>query len=125
MLERHDQVPHFSVRTVGGEAFTYSSVWQRKNLLLIVVPASGSNGFSVSAINAREHDFDALETACVITHDHVPGMTAPAALVADRWGEIVYVASAAEPAQLPAADELVEWLEYVPNRCPECEGEAR
>jgi hypothetical protein len=43
-------------------------------------------------------------------------------LFADRWGEVVHVEATAE---LPAATALLEWLDYVERRCPECEGEAR
>jgi hypothetical protein len=45
--------------------------------------------------------------------------------VADRWGEIAYVAAAPHVTELPTASELIEWLDYVERRCPECEGEAR
>jgi hypothetical protein len=60
-----------------------------------------------------------------MTRDDVPGLRAPGALVADRWGEIVYVAPIAEAAGSPTVAELLEWLEYVQHRCPECEGEAK
>jgi hypothetical protein len=42
-------------------------------------------------------------------------------LVADRWGEIVCL----ERARSVAIDDLLGWLEFVEQRCPECEGEAR
>jgi hypothetical protein len=49
----------------------------------------------------------------------------PGVLLADRWGEIVHLTAASESARSPAPGELIEWLEYIQNRCPECEGEAR
>jgi hypothetical protein len=35
ILQRGDIVPHFDVRTTSGERFSYSAIWQRKNLVLI------------------------------------------------------------------------------------------
>ena len=42
MLQRGDSVPHFWVTTVGGEVFSYSTIWQRKNLVLLCLPAAES-----------------------------------------------------------------------------------
>jgi len=38
---------------------------------------------------------------------------------------VMHVAQAPDVAHLPVPDELVEWVDYVRHRCPECEGEAR
>jgi hypothetical protein len=46
-------------------------------------------------------------------------------VVADRWGEIVHIAAPSGIAGLPDPGELLEWLDYVEHRCPECEGETR
>jgi hypothetical protein len=126
MLQRGDSVPHFEVRTVDGEVFHYSTIWQRKNLLLIRLRhASNDSGAYVSDLHARAAEFLALETACVITRDEVPGLQPPGVLIADRWGEIIQITTASESAQSPTPQELLGWLEYVQHRCPECEGEAR
>jgi hypothetical protein len=45
--------------------------------------------------------------------------------VADRWGEIVYIAGGVQVAELPSPHELADWVSYVQHRCPECEGEAK
>jgi hypothetical protein len=50
----------------------------------------------------------------------VTGVPRPGALVADRWGEVVHVEDG-----WPTVSSLLEWLDYVAHRCPECEGEAR
>jgi hypothetical protein len=65
------------------------------------------------------------EWVCVVTRDRVPGLQAPATLVADRWGEIVYVTDTSRVDELPASSDLLDWLDYVDRRCPECEGETR
>jgi hypothetical protein len=62
---------------------------------------------------------------CVITEGQVPGISAPAVVIADRWGEVVFAVEKADVADLPAPQELMEWVNYVLNQCPECEGEAR
>ncbi len=125
MLDRGDAVPHFEVRTLGCDVFAYSTIWQQKNLVLITVSPDASDGGYVSQMSALSSEFNVRECICVITRDTVAGLPAPGALVADRWGEIVHVVAASEIAALPRPAELLEWVEYLENRCPECEGEAR
>ena len=124
MLRRGDTVPHFVVRTVTGDAFDYSAIWQRRNLVLIIVPAESARHYE-QPLSARAAEFESLESVWVVTNDCVAGLPAPAALVADRWGEIIHLVAPVDIASLPAAQELLDWLGYVQNRCPECEGEAR
>jgi hypothetical protein len=44
----------------------------------------------------------------------------PGLVVADRWGEIVHVAR-----EVPRVADVLDWLDHLEQRCPECEGEAR
>lgn len=125
MLQRGDIVPHFEVRTVHGEVFSYSAVWQRRNLVLVILSATAAADGYVRDLRARDAEFGDRDSVCVVTHDGVSGLPTPGALVADRWGEIVHVAAATGTADLPTPQELLDWVEYVGNRCPECEGEAR
>lgn len=124
MLERGDAVPHFDVRTVGGDVFSYSTIWQQKNLVLITLAADASDSGYVSELSCLSSEFNNRDCVCVITRDRVPGLPASGALVADRWGEIVFVVAASDIADLPTPAQLLEWVEYVEMRCPECEGEA-
>jgi hypothetical protein len=124
-LERGDLLPHFEVETIEGTVFRYSSIWQRKNLLLVLVGAPDAGGAYVCALRERNSAFHALDTVCVVTAGEVPGFPAPAAIVADRWGEIINVSAAMEVSLLPSAEDLLEWMEHVQHRCPECEGESR
>jgi hypothetical protein len=64
-------------------------------------------------------------TELVLTRDSIPGLEPAAALVADRWGEIHFAAGSTSAADLPDPTELIEWVRYVQQRCPECEGESR
>ena len=122
-VQRGDQVPHFEVRTLEGKLFTYTTIWQHRNLVLVTLPEAPCGAYA-SALAARAAEFEAHGCACVITRDRVPGVPAPGALVADRWGEIVHVA-ASRLSGLPTPAELLEWVDYVARRCPECEGEAK
>jgi hypothetical protein len=127
MLQRGDSVPHFEVRSLEGEPFEYSTIWQRKNLVLVSLPTIDSEPASAYAADviARVREFGDQDVACVATQDRVQGISPPAVIVADRWGEIVLAVENSEIADFPAPQELIEWLTYVSNQCPECEGEAR
>jgi hypothetical protein len=107
----------FEVTTVAGEVFSYDTVWQHRNLVLVVVADPGDP--LVSALRSHASEFHALDAACVITTNALDGMPVPGALVADRWGEILHIG------ERPAVDELLEWAQHSQHRCPECEGEAR
>jgi hypothetical protein len=127
MLHSGELVPHFTVHTVTGETIVYAAIWQRRNLVLVTLPSAADGDASryTSALDARASDLEHHEAVRVVTHDHVPGMPVPGVLVADRWGEIACVASADGAADLPAVEELIQWLHYVQIRCAECEGEAK
>ena len=127
MLERGDSVPHFEVRGLDGEPFTYSTIWQHKNLLLVTIPTIDSESTSAYAadVTTRVREVGDQDIQCIITRDRVPGISAPAVVIADRWGEILFAVERSDVADLPAPQELVEWLNYVSNQCPECEGEAK
>jgi hypothetical protein len=49
----------------------------------------------------------------------------PGVVVADRWGEVYYVQEADRAAALPPPAELIDWLRFVRDECPECQGETR
>jgi hypothetical protein len=124
-LQRGDEVPHFEVTTLGDEVFRYTPIWQRRNLVLVTLEETGGESGYAEGLFAREADFRALEGVCVVTRDRVTGLPSPGVLVADRWGEIVYVTAASDSGGLPPPSELLEWLDYVARRCPECEGESK
>src|ERR1041384_423151 len=127
MLQRGDSVPHFEVKSLRGEMFSYSSIWQRTNLVLVVVPVEKSEfpGTYVSRLVARRAEFTGKNAECVVTPDRVPGIDGPAVVVADRWGEIVHAATTSQVDALTSPDELLDWVDYLERRCPECEGEAK
>jgi peroxiredoxin len=127
MLQRGDLVPHFTVKTLHGDEFSYLTIWQRRNLVLIALPVTDSESARsyASELAARGAEFSASEADCVITQDRIQAIPGPAVLVADQWGEVVYVAAASDVRDLPQVEEVLEWVHYVQTRCPECEGESK
>lgn len=124
MLQRGDSVPHFDVRQIDGKGTSYSDVWQHRNLVLVVTgdDESAPVAETVAGLRARASQIVQLDTVTVVTADDVPGVSRPGIVIADRWGEIAHVADRA--AWLDATG-VIEWLEFLQHKCPECEGEAR
>jgi len=127
MLQTGDLVPHFTVTTFSGESFNYSDIWQRKNLVLILLPHAESAASTkfVDQLTARISELTGDDSACVITRDSVSGVPSPGVVVADRWGEIHHVVDGKTVDDLPGPEDVIEWLRFVQHQCPECEGESR
>ena len=126
VLQPGNLLPHFTVTDLYGRQVDYSSIWQRKSLVLVMLPDTNPASQSYAAqLIARGRDSQENDTEWLVTCDHIAGVPTPAAIVADRWGELMHVSYAPDIAHLPGADELVEWVDYMRRRCPECEGEAR
>lgn len=126
MLQLGDLLPHFKVTDLYGKRFDYSSIWQRKNLVLVMLSDTDSLTRSYAEqLMVRGRDSKEDDTEWVVTCDRIAGMPNPGAVVADRWGELMHVAHAPDVAHLPPPDELGEWVDYVQHRCPECEGETK
>ena len=107
---------------------TYSTIWKRKNLVLVTLTRAALDPPSrayVSQLNILWQELSSQQSECVVTQDSLPGLPGPGALVADRWGEIVVVAAGSDVADLPTPEDLLDWIRYVENQCPECEGEAK
>jgi hypothetical protein len=117
----------FDVRTIDNSSIRYSTIWQHRNLVLVTLPDVGcaAGAVYIAQLTGQIAAFASQNSECVITRDRVPGVPCPSAVVADKWGEIVHVAAAADVADLPLAQELVDWVTYLQTQCPECEGEAR
>lgn len=126
-LQVRDAMPHFTVTRIDGPPVRYESIWQRKNLLLVLLPRNvdGASAKYASQVADRSADITAEDAAYVITRDPIAGAPTPGVVVADRWGEVHFVAGADDVAALPSADDLIDWLRYVQVKCPECEGESR
>ena len=126
MLRRGDQVPHFAVTTLDGTRVVYRDIWQRKNLLLVLVASGEASPVRdrLSELARISPELVALNTQCVITAERIAGCPASGVVIADRWGEIQAIVHSADD-DVVDADDILDWLRYVQNRCPECEGESR
>lgn len=117
-------VPHFDVATLGGERVRYRDIWQRRNLVLVIVHPREREVVAsyASQLTVRQHEFDDEEATVVTTADAVPGLSAPSVVIADRWGEILHVESppTGDVSQFPSVDELLSWVRFARIQCPEC-----
>lgn len=120
-----DLLHHFKVRTTEGETFAYSSIWQARNLVLAALPDVDAGRAYADALHSHATAFEARNAVLVTTTESVNALPAPGVVVADRWGEAVHVVTASAVDALPTIESLVEWLDYLEQRCPECEGESR
>ena len=121
-LTAGDALPFFDVVTVDGSRVAYEQLWQQRNVVLISLPSdeSESDQGLVTLLTSIRGQFEALQTVCVLTRDGVARVPRPAVVIADRWGEVQSVA-----AGLPEPQDLLDTLEYLQQKCPECEGESR
>jgi len=126
LLQRGHTVPFFDVLTVRNTRARYEELWQRKNLVLVCLPASDDAADAYLAeLSRRSAEFDEYCAGLVITRQPVRGLPCPGVVIADRWGEIQYLAPSSGTSGLPELRELLDTLDYVQRRCPECEGESR
>jgi hypothetical protein len=116
-------VPHFDVSAVDGRRLHYDEVWHRRNLVLVVFRANEREAAAqyASRLQARAEEFWLEESTVVVTVDVVPSLSAPIVVVADRWGEILFLDSPADPTwRAPDVDELLSWVHFAQIQCPEC-----
>ncbi len=127
MSKAGERVPPFAIQTVDGRHVRYADIWQRHLLLLLSLPAAGDAAEEAYAeeLRARSTELSTSDAEIVVTREPVEGIRPPAAVVADRWGEILMVAEERHLTDLPSPADLIEWLRYAEHQCPECEGEAR
>ena len=61
VLRPGDAVPHFEVETLQGGLINYSTIWQRRNLVIVALPAleSGVAERYVSRLTAKAPEFRA------------------------------------------------------------------
>lgn len=126
MIHTGDPIPHFAVTAIDGRLVRYDAIRQRQVLVLVCLPldGAGSPPDDITRLLSGVEAF-ADDTACVVTCDPVAHVEAPAVVVADQWGEVTHVSTAATVAGLPRSEDVLTWVHAVRMRCPECEGEAR
>jgi hypothetical protein len=119
LLKPGDLVPHFDVTTIDGQVVSYSTVWQRRNLVLVTV--ADRDAEYAAELRAHAGAFAQHGAVCVATREAIGGLPERGVLIADRWGEIVHMTDG----DLPDASDVLAWLDYIERRCPECEGETK
>jgi hypothetical protein len=125
MLNKGDHVPRFDITTIDDIRVNYADLWQKKNLALVCL-SEDSSPDAQSYIHELREALPALavhDAVVVVTTTPIEGMPLPGCAVADRWGEMQWIASAERVAELPCAREIAAWLQFVEIQCPECEGE--
>jgi hypothetical protein len=125
MLQPRDLLPHFDVTNLEGQRFFYSTIWQRKNLVLVSLPDADPESARYAAELTAQMPAPTHDTHCVMTRERLAGFPSPGVVVADRWGEICFLAGGGRVRDLPSPRDLIDWVAHVRSRCPECEGEAK
>jgi hypothetical protein len=125
MLNKGDHVPQFELTTIDDVRVKYADLWQKKNLVLVCIPDDDSEDAQSYVQQLREAlpALAAHDAVVVVTTTRVEGIPLPGCAVADRWGELQWVAGPEQAKDLPSAHEISAWLHYVEIQCPECEGE--
>lgn len=125
MLNKGDRVPRFEITTIDDIRVNYADLWQKKNLALVCLSEDRSPDAQAYIQQLREAlpALAAHDAVVVVTTTPIEGMPLPGCAVADRWGEMQWVASAKGVAELPSTREIAAWLQFVEIQCPECEGE--
>ena len=117
-------VPQFDVTALDGRHMRYDEIWQRRNLILVIVEPQEREAATRYAAQLEAHldEIEHEDTTVVVTADAIPGLSAPAALVADRWGEILHIetASSGPDSSIPDIEELSAWVHFAEIQCPEC-----
>ena len=125
-IRAHDPMPMFTASSADGTLVHYDGIWQRKNLLLVSLPYDDPTAAAyATSLSVLEPELATYDAVLLVTTTRVEGVPSPGVVVADRWGEVYYVQKADRAADLPAPDELIDWVRFVRNECPECQGETR
>lgn len=125
MLGKGDHVPRFEIVTIDDIRVSYVDLWQKKNLALLCL-AEDDSADAQGYIQQLREALPALaahDAVVVVTTTPIEGMPLPGCAVADRWGELQWIAASERVADLPPPREIAAWLQFVEMQCPECEGE--
>jgi hypothetical protein len=111
-------MPHLAVETVEQTVFDYASVWQQKNLVLVVIgDLSADAAAYLGRLDDARRQFDVREAVAIVTRTPIDGLSVPGLLVVDRWGRVIHAAHVSQVSELPSVEDLLAWLDYVQMRC--------
>ncbi len=125
MLNKGDHVPRFQCTTIDDVHINYADLWQKKNLALVCLSEDDSPDAQsyIQELRDAQRALAVHDAVVVVTTNPIEGMPLLGCAVADRWGEMQWIASAEKVSTLPSAREIAAWLHFVEIQCPECEGE--
>ena len=116
-------IAHFDGLTVDGRQLHYSQLWQHRNLVLFVLPPSlhDSARLYLRAVAARLSKLQPDDTTLVLSDRALERLPLGTLVIADRWGEIAHLQElVSNIAAWPSVDEVLEWVEFIRMKCPEC-----
>lgn len=144
-FERGRCLPDVEFVTIEGDRKRLSDFKGQKNLLVIL---TGEDGHGLPAAMAtvdadiERHDGHAIAVLPAASTEALrwpfdvvadPGGTVRrkfysgdsgeprlTVFITDRWGEVVFACRTGRGDPAPGADDLVDWLRFVDQQCPEC-----
>lgn len=117
LFAARDRMPHISIRTIDGSTLDYTTIWQHRNMVLIVIGDGADDEAYGARLTAATEDFRQRDAVVVITHDAIDGLSSPGNLIVDRWGQVIHATHATRVDELLPVEELLSWLDYIQSRC--------
>ena len=118
-----DLIPRFDGAAVDGRDVPYEELWQHRNIVLFVLAgdlAARASAY-LRALDFRLSELKPPDTSLVIVDHIMDGPPMNSVVIADRWAEIVHIEQlAADPRAWPSSDDILEWVEFIRVKCPEC-----
>lgn len=144
-FERGCCLPDVGFVTIAGVRKRLSDFRGRKNLLVILTGEDGDGlpaALATADADIKRHDghviavlpgaspavlrwpFDVVvDPDCTVHRKFSSGDSSEPRLtvfITDRWGEVVFVCQAGRGDPAPVVADLLDWLRFVDQQCPEC-----
>lgn len=123
ILRPGDVISHFEGLTTDGRRLEYGQLWQRRNLVLFVLPPNlhDAAGPYLGTLEGRLSDLQPDDTTLVLSHRSLERLPLGTLVIADRWGEIAHLQElASDMTTWPSIDDLLDWVNFIRMKCPEC-----
>jgi len=144
-FERGRCLPDVEVVTIGGVRKRLSDFKGRKNLLVILTGEDGAGLPAAMATAAADINRNEGHVIVILPYPSPEALRWPFDVVADpdgtirrkfssadsrepclsvfttdRWGEVVFACQTGRGDPAPGAADLLDWLRFVDQQCPEC-----
>ena len=96
MLNKGDHVPRFECTTIDDIHVSYADLWQKKNLALVCLSEDDSPDAQsyIQQLREAQKALAVHDAVVVVTTTPIEGMPLTGCAVADRWGEMQWIAAA-------------------------------